>query len=303
MDDDSPHFHNYELTYFTEQYVDKENNDNIGNLNKGNGEDRELFRNEGSDSVHVKCELNSSEEDESHLSGSNQRCGKYPDMTTVNTEDRNCDGESGSTNSKTQDTIDTTEYNKDGLSVTQSHTNDVCRGNSTDEILLNFDSSIYFGESTSILNTTEQTNDINYSPKSNEMTITGEKRFKCEICDYGSYIRRYLTKHMLTHTKHKRYKCEICDYRANYPHNLKRHMLTHTRHKPYKCDMCSYSSSEQRGLNNHMLTHSGDRPYICNLCDFRGKQLIHLKIIWWHIHNRNHISVMCVVIPVHVWDS
>ena len=277
MDDDSLHFHNYELTYFSEQYADGENIYKMENLNNGNGESMELFRNGEIDSVHVKCEFNSSQIDELNLSGSNECCAKYPDMTSDNTEDRNCGGESGTTDSKKEDTIDTTEYNTGGLSVTQSHTNDVCCRNSADEILLNFDGSMYFGKSSIMSNMKEQKSDINNSPKSNIMTITSEKRFKCEICDYESNHRRYLTKHMLTHTKHKRYKCEMCDYRANYRHNLKRHMLTHTRHKPYKCDMCSYSSSEQRGLKNHMLTHTGDRPYICNLCDFRGKQLIHLK--------------------------
>ena len=39
-----------------------------------------------------------------------------------------------------------------------------------------------------------------------------EKPYKCELCDYCSAQKSWLTQHMRTHTGEKPYNCESCNY-------------------------------------------------------------------------------------------
>ena len=64
---------------------------------------------------------------------------------------------------------------------------------------------------------------------------TGEKSFKCAMCDKEFTISRKLTAHM---TGEKLYKCKECDKAFSTTSNLVAHMRTHTGEKPYKCTQC-----------------------------------------------------------------
>ena len=40
---------------------------------------------------------------------------------------------------------------------------------------------------------------------------TGEKLFKCDVCEYASSREIHLVKHMWIHTGKKPYKCDVCE--------------------------------------------------------------------------------------------
>ena len=58
-----------------------------------------------------------------------------------------------------------------------------------------------------------------------------EKPYKCELCDYCSAQKSWLTQHMRTHTGEKPYNCESCNYSGAWKCHLLRHMRTHSSEK------------------------------------------------------------------------
>ncbi|GBP91923.1 Zinc finger protein 233 [Eumeta japonica] len=112
---------------------------------------------------------------------------------------------------------------------------------------------------------------------------TGEKPHRCRLCEYNASELNHLKIHMRTHTGEKPYKCEYCEYSASQPWNLKVHKRTHTGEKPYKCKHCEYSASGPGPLKIHTRTHTGEKPYKCKQCEYCACQLRQLKI-----HMRTH---------------
>lgn len=48
--------------------------------------------------------------------------------------------------------------------------------------------------------------------------------YVCISCDYHTYNKDHMLKHIRLHTGEKPYKCYICSYRSNSESNLKCHM-------------------------------------------------------------------------------
>ena len=61
-----------------------------------------------------------------------------------------------------------------------------------------------------------------------------------------------LVTHKRTHTGEKPFKCDLCNYATSFSSTLVTHKRTHTGEKPFKCTLCSYASAHRVSLNAHM---------------------------------------------------
>ena len=85
-----------------------------------------------------------------------------------------------------------------------------------------------------------------------------------------------------------RFNCELCEFRTYRKENVKRHMKVHSKspkEKPYHCDKCAYISDTKGHIKEHLKSHSP--KFQCTYC--RRKLRSEEKLIA-HI-SKNHGSL------------
>lgn len=127
---------------------------------------------------------------------------------------------------------------------------------------------------------------------------TGVKSFQCKICDFASRDHGGLVIHMRKHTDERPYKCQLCDHGARTKSHLNVHLRKHTGDHPYKCKKCGRAFTTSSDLTRHSRLHTGDKPFKCPDCSYAAALKTSLRT---HIQ-QNHepgISLTCPKCSVH----
>ena len=144
-------------------------------------------------------------------------------------------------------------------------------------------------------------------------TGAGEKKFKCDFCEYRSDFKTQKTYHMNMHAGKRPFKCEVCSKSFFRPSTLhlhrkthspptficdfcpkmfhskwhrNEHMNTHTGAKPFECEQCGKCFNNHSGLGQHRKTHSAPK-YECPFCHKMFHQSSHCKAHWNGIKNKD----------------
>ncbi|KAF7236357.1 Zinc finger protein 99 [Varanus komodoensis] len=151
--------------------------------------------------------------------------------------------------------------------------------------------------------------------KGSKSTVMSHKShpqaYKCEHCDYTTYILGRLKCHTRIHTGERPYCCAICKKAFFTSSHLKRHMLVHENLDFLRCGSCDFSTGNWQSFKQHLASHTDKQPppsghsqkqpsslpvkiFKCEECDYKtirkGNLKIHFQI---HTGEKPHKCSHC----------
>ncbi|XP_058054123.1 zinc finger protein 135-like [Anopheles bellator] len=106
---------------------------------------------------------------------------------------------------------------------------------------------------------------------------TGEKPFKCNVCNKAYHAKKFLKQHSRIHNTDQHYQCPHCAVKLVDLYKLNNHIRTHTGEKPFKCDVCNKAFHSPQILSKHSKIHNTDCHHQCPHCPVKFVDLCKLK--------------------------
>ena len=83
--------------------------------------------------------------------------------------------------------------------------------------------------------------------------VLGQKRFKCDQCEFSCLQSFGLVRHKYIHGKEKPYQCVMCPKQFIVPSKLREHQRSHTGERPFVCEDCGKAFTQKALLKSHMV--------------------------------------------------
>ncbi|KAH3709805.1 hypothetical protein DPMN_069270 [Dreissena polymorpha] len=95
-------------------------------------------------------------------------------------------------------------------------------------------------------------------------------RFECQFCNRHWCSNVDLQRHLRTHTGEKPFKCGMCDKQFADKSNFYKHVLCDMKDISFErfkvCLICNKMFQSQTFLDRHIRSHTGEKPYACPCC-------------------------------------
>lgn len=92
-------------------------------------------------------------------------------------------------------------------------------------------------------------------------------KYACDQCDYKTWHKYDLVKHIRIHTGVKMYQCEYCTASYYTSSNLTGHIRrNHMKQRPFQCHLCRMTFFDRTKLNRHVDSHNEIKRFECEVC-------------------------------------
>ena len=114
-----------------------------------------------------------------------------------------------------------------------------------------------------------------------------EKSYNCEHCEYKTFRRANLTRHMKVHWEKEKnvHHCDKCNYTSEKKGHLKEHMKSHYK---FECNKCNRKFRSMEKLNNHV-----SRMHACIKTNNIGFMMEDIYIFYEFSISMNEIITSC----------
>ena len=98
--------------------------------------------------------------------------------------------------------------------------------------------------------------------------------FKCQYCDYKTFLYCDLITHLNLFHNNDKYKCNSCSFKSKSEHEIEDHVLFHLvndlfnmykpRMRPYQCPdpKCGHTAKHLGDIKSHFKNHLGNASFV-----------------------------------------